>query len=146
MLDGRTIEPTYRGFELGLARALGIRDDDADRMSRRLAELGPRVVIVIDQYEVLRLIDTWLRQEFVPNLPDTVRVVLAGREAPVAGWMTASELGDAVTFISVGPLARDESVELLRRQGVSETAAADLAQIAHGHPLALKLAAASVAE
>ena len=145
-LDGRTIEPTARGFELGLARELGIKDDDVAGLSRRLSDLGPRGVIVVDQYEVLRLIDTWLRQEFVPNLPDSVRVVIAGREAPVAGWMTATELGDAVMFMALGPLSREDALELLRRQGVSDAAASELASVAHGHPLALRLAAAFVAE
>ena len=46
----------------------------------RLASLGPRVVLALDRYEVLRPLDLWLQQTFVPVLHDSVRVVLAGRE------------------------------------------------------------------
>lgn len=145
-LDGRTVEPTDRGFLNGLARALGARADDLDTTLRRLAKPGPLTVILVDHYEVLRLIDTWLRQEFVPRLPDTVRVVIGSREAPVASWMTATDLSDTVIVMALGPLAHDESVELLRQHGVPEASVDDLERIAHGHPLALKLAAAAVAE
>ena len=42
----------------------------------------------LDRYEVLRPLDLWLQQTFVPVLDDSVRVVLAGREGPMAGWST----------------------------------------------------------
>ena len=145
LLDGRSVEPTQRGFEQALARALEA-DDHAHALGELLGQSGPRLVILVDQYEVLRLLDTWLRQEFVPKLPESVRIVLAGREAPVAGWMASRDVGDAVMFMVLEPLGREEAIELLRQQGVSESSAAEVAVIAHGHPLALKLAAASVAE
>lgn len=40
-----------------------------------LHELAPRVVLLIDSYEHLRLLDSWIRQNFVPSLHDSVRVV-----------------------------------------------------------------------
>ena len=89
-LDGRTLEPTDRGIHDALARALGCEGATPERLYARLGEVGPRTVIVIDHYEILRLVDTWLRQVF-RALPDTARVVLASREPPVAGWLTASE-------------------------------------------------------
>jgi len=145
-LDGRTIEPTDRGFLRGLSKALGIASDSMDGIVARLAALGGRTVIVVDHYEVLRLLDTWFRQDFVPCLPDSARVVFAGREAPVAGWLTSPHLVDAVQVMSLGPLEPGAAIELLRQQGVPEPSVAELERIAHGHPLALKLAAAAVAE
>ena len=52
--------------------------------SAALSGLGDRVVLVLDTYEQLRLLDTWLRQELVPGLRDNTRLALAGREPPVA--------------------------------------------------------------
>ena len=145
-LDGRTLEPTDRGVQDALARAIGSEDGAADHLFPRLSALGRRSVIVIDHYEVLRLVDTWMRQVFVPSLPDTVRVVLAGREAPVAGWLTSSELGGAVQVLNLGPLEQTDALEVLRREGLDEPAAIAVQRLTHGHPLALRLAAAAARE
>ena len=107
-LDGRTLEPTDRGIHDALASSLGCEGATPKRLYARLGEVAPRTVIVIDHYEVLRLIDTWLRQVFVPSLPDTARVVLASREPPVAGWLTAPELTGAVEVLNLGRLERSE--------------------------------------
>ena len=69
-LDGHAIEPTEAGFRDALASAL--TGSPADQP---LAH-GGRVVVAIDAYEDLRLLDTWLRQVFVPSLPATTRVCL----------------------------------------------------------------------
>ncbi len=64
-----------------------------------------RVVVALDRYEVLRPLDLWLQQSFVPALDDRVRVVIAGREAPMAGWSTT--MGAAVPEPAAGqPAAR----------------------------------------
>jgi len=80
-LDCRVVEPTEPGF---LRACAGDRD-----LAGLRAQLtaGPRhSVLVLDQVEVFRLMDTWLRQVLVPALPPQVVLVLAGRERPVAGW------------------------------------------------------------
>jgi Transcriptional regulatory protein, C terminal/AAA ATPase domain len=122
-LDCRTIEPTERGF----LQALGDRRGD---------------VVTLDNYEVFRLLDTWLRQEFVPGLPDAARVVFSGREPPVAAWLTTPELDGLVATVPLGPLADEDAEALLRDLGVSER----LNRTLRGHPLAIKLAAATLRE
>jgi hypothetical protein len=127
-LDCRTIEPTERGF----LQALGERLDHSEE----------RVVVTLDNYEVFRLLDTWLRQEFVPGLPDAARVVFSGREPPVAAWLTTPELDGLVSTVPLGPLADEDAERLLRDLGVSER----VNRILGGHPLAIKLAAATLRE
>lgn len=145
-LDSRTLEPTDRGFQAALARAISLRGvGSIKRLVGRLDELGP-TCLLLDHYEFLRLIDTWLRQELVPALPETVRLVIAGREAPVAGWLISAELADAVEVMVLGPLETRDGIELLRRHGVSDSSAPALERLGRGHPLALKLAAAAAAE
>ena len=83
-LDCREVEPTERGFLAALDDAAGGFDDiDGDgvvlRRIARLGRLAERVVLCLDHYEVLRLLDTWLRQVLVPSLPDNLSLVLAGR-------------------------------------------------------------------
>ena len=85
-IDCRSIEPTERGFLAGLGGAVGGAPRSAQEAVERLARLGERVVLVLDTYEVLRLLDSWVRQVFAPSLRDNTRLVVAGREPPVASW------------------------------------------------------------
>ncbi|HEY6569314.1 MAG TPA: AAA family ATPase, partial [Candidatus Limnocylindrales bacterium] len=72
-LDGGAIEPTPRGFLAALSNATGGELETPDDAVARLAGLGSRVVIALDRYEVLRPVDPWLQQVFVPALSDNVR-------------------------------------------------------------------------
>lgn len=145
-LDGRTLEPTDRGLLEALGRELGLPGANLATLVARLGDRGARTVLIIDHYEVLRLLDTWLRQVFVPALPDSARVVLAGREPPVAGWLSSADLSGGVQLLNLGPLERPDGVELLRREGVEGPAAQAADRLAKGHPLALRLAAAAARE
>ena len=98
-------------------------------------------MLALDNYEVFRLADTWIRQSFVPALPDNARLVLAGRQAAVSAWSTAPEWAGLFCSIALRPLNEPEAGELLRRIGVSKSDAGRINRFARGHPLALKLAA-----
>jgi len=122
-LDCRSIEPTERGFRAALGSST------------------PKL-IALDHYEVFRLMDTWLRQDFVPSLLSGVRLVLAGREPPVASWFALERFES----LPLGPLATADALLLLERRGIRDVDAHRLNAIARGHPLALVLASAGVAE
>ena len=131
-LDCRTIEPTERGFLLALDDSLELESEDEP------------VVVTFDNYEVFRLLDTWLRQEFVPGLPQSARVILSGREPPLAAWLTTPDLGDVVRIVPLGPLDEDDALRLLEDLGVSEASAVRMNRVVRGHPLGLNLAAATL--
>ncbi|MCL7942381.1 winged helix-turn-helix domain-containing protein [Marinobacter sp. ATCH36] len=143
-LDCRSVEPTIEGFMRELCKALGGRIGNLDKATARLGELGARVILVLDTYEVYRLMDTWLRQTWVPALPDNVRLLCLGRERPLAAWRTSPE--GRFCAMAVGPLVEAEASSLLIRAGVPAKAAARVAHATHGHPLALQLAASAYAE
>ena len=150
-LDCGGIEPTERGFLAALDRAIGALRAEPPGRRRPMATvaeagaalggLGDRVVLVLDTYEQLRLLDTWLRQELVPGLRDNTRLALAGREPPVAAWI--SDFGDLLTMLPLANLAAADAGALLRREGLSGADAARVARFTHGHPLALRLAASA---
>src|SRR4030095_4575586 len=53
-------------------RATGARRERwlaAEEVAERLAFFDERIVIALDTYEVFRLMDTWIRQVFIPSLP-----------------------------------------------------------------------------
>jgi hypothetical protein len=138
-LDCRSIEPT----EPGLLEALGSDDHDAESAAGRLGALGETVVLALDHFEVFRLMDTWLRQVLAPALDERVRLVLVGREAPVAAWFGWEGLFHSV---ALGPLEEEDAQLLLSRRGHGPDEARRLNRIARGHPLALTLASAAARE
>ena len=143
-LDGRWIEPTERGFLAALEGKTGGDVGPAKDAAGRLSRLGDRVILIVDTYEVLRILDPWLRQTFVPSLTDTVRVVLAGREAPMTGW--PSDLGGLFRGLLLENLRRDEAETLLARAGLAGNEVDRIYRLARGHPLSLRLAASALAE
>ncbi len=143
-LDCRSFEPTERGFLAALEARTGGELATAEDAAARLGSLGARVIVVLDTYEVLRILDPWLRQVFVPELTDSVRVVLSGRESPMTGW--PSEMGGLFRGLPLENLPHEEALALLDLAGVTHDDAARIYHLARGHPLSLRLAASALAE
>src|SRR5688572_240214 len=131
-LDGGAVEPTARGFTSALAAS-----------TSEISSSPATTILIIDRYEVLRPIDLWLRQAFVPAMPADTRLVLAGREPPVADWRMA--LGDWFRSLPVDNLERASALEVLRRDGIGGDDLDRIERLARGHPLSLRLAAAALA-
>jgi hypothetical protein len=145
-LDGRVIEPTPRGFLGALARLLGaVTFDDVEALADELERDRASTVIVVDEFDRVRLLDDWLRQVLLPALPERTRFVFAGRFAPRSAWLTSPGWSEAVISLRLDALADAPSRELLARRGVSEEAMPPLLSIAHGVPLALTLVTPSQA-
>lgn len=143
-LDCRTFEPTETGFLSELGRAVGAEGDDLPDLTRRLSDLGERVMLALDTYESIRLIDGWLRSEFVPALGANVRLILAGREVPIFAWETAPGWHGFFRSMPLGPLSPDDATDLLERDGVAPSIARKLNRVVRGHPLALVVAASAL--
>jgi hypothetical protein len=141
-LDGRAFEPTERGFLATLEDALGTPLPTIAAATGALAA-DARVLLVIDTYEQLRLLDAWLRQSFVPALPQNARLLLAGRDNPSA-WQR--DLGDLLRTVRLDSLSDEAAQVVLRRAGVDGATATRVARVARGHPLSLQLAAGALAE
>jgi hypothetical protein len=146
ILDSPLMEPTERGFLDELGNAIGADAPTIEEVVNRLENFGARVFIVIETYEVFRLMDTWLRQIFVPALPENLRVILVGREPPTPGWLTAPEWQGLFSSIALGPLNYQDAMELLSRSGIGEKNSQRINRFAKGHPLTLKLAASAALE
>jgi len=145
-LDCQAMEPTERGFVDGLNSAIGGRASSVTRAAERLGSLGSRIVLTLDNYEAFRLMDACLRQVLIPALPENVRVVLAGRDSPSVSWLISPGWQGLVRSIVLERLSENEAVELLIRSGAESEAAYQINRFAHGHPLALQLAARLGAE
>src|SRR6266481_2194130 len=140
-LDCRGIEPTEAGLLAELAVATGGTPGAPEEIAVRLGQVGKRVVVMMDTYEVFRLMDSWLRQVFVPLLPDNVRLVLCGREGPVTAWFSAAGWHGLFKAVRLDSLDTHSAMEYLSRVGVPLEEAKRLEGICRGLPLALTLAA-----
>ncbi len=145
-LDCRAVKPSPEGFLHELNAAIGGDATDLEQIALRLSRLGERVILTFDTYEVFRMMDTWLRQVFIPALNDNIQIIFFGREAPVSAWHTTPGWHGMFQSILLGPLSNIEAEELLLQCGVSEMDMQRVTLFTHGHPLALKLAAATIKE
>ena len=140
-LDCQAIEPTEVRLLCELAVATGAAASSPREVAARLGQVGTRVIVALDTYEAYRLMDSWLRQIFVPLLPDNVRFVLCGREAPVSAWLSTPGWSGLFKAIRLDSLDQRSALEFLARAGVPSDQAEHLERICHGLPLALTLAA-----
>lgn len=143
-LDGHSMYATRGAFLTALVdRATGADGDETapapERAAQALAAQGDRVVLLLDGYELLKTLDPWLCREFVPALPASVRVAIAGREPPAGAWRATYRT--ALRVLALGNLPPADALAMLRDRGVDGTAAPRVNSIARGHPLSLQLAA-----
>jgi hypothetical protein len=145
-IDGTSIEPSAGGFGSELAVAIGLGASATQgEVDERMAGFGGIVVVVIDSYERLRLLDTWLRQDFVLHLPPGCRVLIAGRDRPLLGWSIAFDRPSAFLDLALGGLADVDAFAMLGPTWLDDPNARTIVRLTRGHPLALRLAAASPA-
>jgi len=145
-LDCRAIEPSEQGVLLALGQLCEHPCNTVGELRPVLAAMGQPVVITFDTYELFRLLDDWLRHGFVPALPDCVRLFFFGREAPVTGWFTAPGWQEVCQHLRLGALDEAATMALLQQTTVPSSQMGAVSRFAQGHPLALRLAAAALAE
>lgn len=138
-LDARNIEPTPEAFVGALQRTMGLAPPDTPLQA--LAANPYRQVILIDTYEILMAIDGWLRDVFLPQMPENVLVVLAGREPPSLAWRTDPGWQPLMRTISLQNLNMAESQAYLVNHMIPADQHQAVLDFTHGHPLALSLIA-----
>ncbi|TDB92144.1 ATP-binding protein [Micromonospora fluostatini] len=127
-LDGRLVDPAPQAFEIEAAPAM----------------LNDRVVLLVDAFERCQGLEVWLRERYLPQLPDGTLVVLAGREPPDPAWTADLAWREALRVVPVRDLTPAEAGLMLDAQGVPPGTRPAILDFAGGHPLALTLAAAVV--
>lgn len=145
LVDGAEVEPTGSGLLASLCQAAGTPEPSLEALAARLVELGEQVVLVVDSYERLRLIDAWVRRELVPALPGHTRVVVSGRELGLEAWRAGVGPTAPVFALALGGLDDTSARRLAARAGLSGTRLDRLVSLCRGHPLALRVATSSAA-
>jgi hypothetical protein len=138
-LDGRSIDPSPDFFLRAIGVALNL-PDGTDPLAY-LATAGGRLLLLLDTYELLAPIDSWLREDLLPRLPGDVLVVLAGRSAPAFAWRSDPGWQRLMRILPLRNLSPDESRDYLLRRSVPAGQVDDVLAFTHGHALALSLVA-----
>jgi hypothetical protein len=138
-VDGREMQASPDDF-LNVLRAAAEVPPDREVLPF-LCESEARRVLQIDNYESLEAIDSWIRDSFVPELPECILVLIAGRKPPAAGWRTDSAWNELLLTISLHNLENSESVTYLSNRSVPPEQHSAVLEFTGGHPLALSLVA-----
>ena len=145
LMDCRHLEPTPQGFLASLGALLQMREEPAVRsITSRLGETGQRTVLALDTYETYGLMDTWLRQEFLPSLSENVFTLLAGRQAPNSAWLTAPEWQHIFRDIPLKEMSANDSRKMLESRGLTSSQVERVQRFAKGYPLVLEMAAVAI--
>ncbi|MBW1915599.1 MAG: protein kinase [Deltaproteobacteria bacterium] len=145
-IDCRDTEPTTTGFFDRLSTSLGMKVEEttSDDFYSLISKSGERTLLCLDHYENFTLMDTWLRQVFVPTLPDTALTVIVSRYAPMTAWFTSPGWQNLFKVIELKELSDQESIKMLETRSLNPNQIKRVKKFAHGHPLALELGAAAL--
>ncbi len=123
-IDGRELGPAPGALEARLRK-----EEDADQL-----------LVLLDSYERMAALDSYIRHDALPELPHRTLVLIAGRGAPDPAWFTGG--WETVTArIDLKALPPHEASHLLAKRGLTDGRVNAIVDWADGSPLALALAA-----
>lgn len=99
------------------------------------------LVLLVDGYEELAVLDAWFREHLLTRLPDSTVIVLSGRAPPGLEWRADPAWSERMRVITLRNLATSDARDYLERRGVPTARHRDVVEATFGHPLALSLMA-----
>lgn len=119
------------------------RPDAVHRETRWLGSpgRGSASVLVLDTFERAAALEHWLRDDWLPSLPASSIVIVAGRNPPGAEWRADEGWRAILREVRLRNFAPDETAAYLAATDVPASQHAAAAALTHGHPLALSLVA-----
>jgi hypothetical protein len=103
-------------------------------------------LLVIDTFEHLAPLESWLREEFLPAQSLGFRLILSGRSEPALEWRTDPVWVDEHRRVTLSPFSVAETEEYLSLRGVLAASFDNARQFARGNPLALALFTDSISQ
>ncbi|MGW6441502.1 ATP-binding protein [Lentzea sp. NPDC055074] len=96
-------------------------------------------ILFLDTYELLEPIDDWIREHYLPSLPEPCLVVIAGRRGPGPRWRADPAWRAVTRVVPLANLSSREGLAYLSAQDVPEESRERLLKISRGHPLTLSM-------
>lgn len=116
---------------------LTVPDGDGPIMARH----GGRVVLLVDGCERLGPVEGWLRERFLPRLPTSALVVMAGRLPPRQEWRADGAWSERLRVVSLRNFDPAVALTYLAQRRLPSRRHAEVVAVTHGHPLSLSLVA-----
>jgi hypothetical protein len=136
VMDARDLNPTPDMFQAVLCKML-----QTNSIFDHFERLETKFVLFVDTYELITPIDDWLRTVFLPQMPDNVLTVLAGRRQPSPNWLGDTGWQKLMKVIQLRNLTPAQSREFLDKRSVPVSEVEKILDFTHGHPLALSVVA-----
>jgi energy-coupling factor transporter ATP-binding protein EcfA2 len=135
-VDGRDLPPTPQS----LLDAIGASvPAELDEVIARLNDACP--LVMLDTFEELVVLSTYLHDVLLPRLDTRVKLVLASRHPPSLAWPRGESWLKMLRPLPLDGFSSSESYEYLARRGIKEPLLARrVVGTAGGNPLALSLA------
>lgn len=132
-VDGRTCYRTPKGFQEALPQSY--------QSWSQLALPRPKLVIGIDNFEEIHVLEGWLREVFMGNMPDQgVLLIVASRSNLMRTWLADPGWQAYVDVWHLDTLSNSEVADFMLRRSVNGAEQInELVGPAAGHPLALAL-------
>ncbi len=143
IMDCGQVEPTTQGFLNHWGELLGTSFNDAPAAASEILKNEQINILCLDHYEAFLLLDSWLRQNLMPIMPDNFRLIMASRRSPVPRWLTSPGWHGLIRVVALAPLDQKSACEVLVQGNVPQSQCEAITNRTHGNPLALKLAAAA---
>ncbi|GLY47718.1 ATP-binding protein [Lentzea sp. NBRC 102530] len=96
-------------------------------------------LLFLDTYELLEPLDDWIREHYLPSLPASCLVVIAGRRGPGPRWRADPAWRTVMEVVALGNLSERDGRAYLCAQEVPEEEHERLLKISSGHPLTLSM-------
>ncbi|WP_340400782.1 ATP-binding protein [Paenibacillus sp. FSL H8-0079] len=146
-MDGRSCGATPSVFMDYLSSTLGLETMDREDYPRPLSLLkdtsvDKRLVLAVDNYEELALLESWFMEVFISKLPlRGILVVLASRPEMASTWRTHPRLHRRFVPMRLQHFTVDEITEYITVAGsLNQGVAGTITRMTDGHPLGLALA------
>lgn len=138
-IDGRNVEATPEAFLATLRQVTGL--DPAGSSAAGLTGGQGRWVLLIDTFDLLTPLESWLREVFLPQLTEEVLVVLAGRQPPDSAWRADAGWQQLLRSVPLRNLSPDEAHAYLAQRDIPAADLPAVLSFTYGYPLALSLVA-----
>lgn len=148
LVNGEEFEPSPAAFLRALGTAIALRDPAAASQAPAdyLAHITQRSVLLIDTFEAVAPLASWLRDSFLPALSGEVVVVIADRNPLPVRWRVDPAWQPLIRTLALRNLPPADSQTYLTRHGVPEQTQRAVLRFTQGHPLGLALVAATFAQ
>lgn len=138
-VDARQVPPNPVAVQAALARACHHDSFQAFCAARQ------QPLLLIDTFEHWQVLEPWLREQFLPSLPDSLQVVICSRTEPSLEWRSDAGWQGLLLLTHLGGLEPQDCGEYLDRRGLDTQAQQQLLAFSRGYPLALAMGADSLA-